>query len=113
MKRMRCSKKCSLKAIHPTECWLKALTLALPHSTHLLAILSERTMGSWWVPYEVGNARAQRCDIAHLLLPSIGPIMGPEYLRIYSQPWTPEDLFGWVKDLVPWPDVVVFRCYRE
>jgi hypothetical protein len=40
-----------------------ALVLAIErgvrHSTHLIGLLSPRTMGSWWVPYEIGFARAQ------------------------------------------------------
>jgi hypothetical protein len=52
-------------------------------------------------------------DIAHLLLSAIRPAMVPEYLRIYPVLWNPEDLFGWVKSLVHWPDVVVLRLYRE
>jgi|GEM_PF-4100191 len=92
---------------------VESIDVGLAHSTHVLAVLSERTMGSWWVPYEIGSGRARGCDIAHLLLPSISPEMVPEYLRIYPQLWTSEDLFTWAKELIPWPNTVVHRFYTE
>lgn len=92
---------------------VESIDRGLAHSSHLLAILSSRTMGSWWVPYEIGVARASKIPIAHLLLPSIQPAMVPEYLRLYPQLWTPQDLFGWLRDLVSWPGTVVKRSYHE
>jgi hypothetical protein len=70
-------------------------------------------MGSWWVPYEVGCARARSCGIVHLLLPPIQREMVPEYLRIYPQLWSPSDVFEWVKTLVIWPGTCVRRSYSE
>jgi TIR domain len=92
---------------------VESIDAGVAHSTHLIAVLSERTMGSWWVPYEVGCARARGCEIVHLLLPSIKPEMVPEYLRIYGQLWSPMDVFEWVKTLVIWPETPVHRFYRE
>jgi hypothetical protein len=92
---------------------VESIDRGLAHSSHLLAILSGRTMGSWWVPYEIGVARASKIPIAHLLLPSIKPAMVPEYLRLYPRLWTPEDLFGWLRGFVPWPGTIVNRTYRE
>jgi hypothetical protein len=91
---------------------VESIDRGLAHSSHLLAILSSRTMGSWWVPYEIGVARASKIPIAHLLLPSIKPAMVPEYLRLYPQLWTPQDLFAWLRGFVPWPGAVVNRAYR-
>jgi hypothetical protein len=48
---------------------VESIDRGLAHSSHLLAILSSRTMGSWWVPYEISVARASKIPIAHLLLP--------------------------------------------
>ena len=92
---------------------VESIDAGLAHSSHVLAVLSERTMGSWWVPYEIGSGRARGFDIAHLLLPSIRPEMVPEYLRIYPQLWTSEDLFTWAKELIPWLGTVVHRFYSE
>jgi hypothetical protein len=92
---------------------VEAIDCGLKHSTHLLAILSARTMGSWWVPYEIGAARARGYPIAHLLLPSIKPEMLPEYLRLYPQLWTPEELFAWIKELASWPSGPLLRSHRD
>ena len=92
---------------------VESIDRGIAHSSHLLAVLSNRTMGSWWVPYEIGMARANKIPLAHLLLPSIEPRMVPEYLRLYPQLWTPDDLFEWLRGLVSWPSSVVHRSYRE
>jgi hypothetical protein len=78
---------------------VQAIDEGLRHCNTLLAVLSERTMGSWWVPYEIGAARAQAGGIAHLLLPPLSPQMIPEYLRIYEQLWTAEDVSRWARAL--------------
>ena len=90
-----------------------AIERGLAHSSHLLAVLSRRTMGSWWVPYEIGCARASGKDIRHLLLPTITSEMIPEYLRIYPQLWKAQDLFDWVSAFTPWRGHLVNREYRE
>ncbi|HEX2076349.1 MAG TPA: toll/interleukin-1 receptor domain-containing protein [Longimicrobium sp.] len=92
---------------------VQAIDDGLAHSTHLLAVLSSRTMGSWWVPYEVGAARAMGKDVRHLLLPSLTAEMVPEYLRIYPQFWSARDLFDWISGLSSWREYLVMREYRE
>lgn len=92
---------------------VESIDAGIAHATHLIAVLSDRTMGSWWVPYEIGCARARGCNIVHLLLPSIRPEMVPGYLRIYAQLWSPDDVFEWVKMLVSFPDTPVYRSYGE
>jgi len=101
------------KGMSDDKALVESIDRGINHSTYILAILSERTMGSWWVPYEIGNARAKGCGIAHLLLPSIKPKMVPEYLRIYPQIWTAEELFAWGKKLSIWPGPVVHKSYLE
>lgn len=90
-----------------------AIDDGLAHSTHLLAILSRRTMGSWWVPYEIGAARVSGKDVRHLLLPSITPDMVPQYLRIYPQFWKALDIFEWVATLTPWLRYLVNQQHQE
>lgn len=41
-----------------------AIEAGIRASTHLLALLTKDTRGSWWVPYEVGQARALDCQFA-------------------------------------------------
>jgi len=90
-----------------------AIERGLAHSTHLLAVLSRRTMGSWWVPFEIGTARATGKDVRHLLLSSITTDMVPEYLRVYPQLWTADDLFSWVSALTPWREHLVEEQYSD
>ena len=74
---------------------VESIDQGLAHSTHLLAILSDRTMGSWWVSYEVGSARARgfasRTSAAH-----DSPRHGAGVPPIYDQLWTLEDLLSWL-----------------
>jgi hypothetical protein len=44
------------------------IEVGIASSTHLLGILSNRTRGSWWVPFEFGAGRQQRK--AHRTTPS-------------------------------------------
>lgn len=47
--------------------------------THLLAVISDNTRGSWWVPYEVGVARNRPVPCGLTLLSTVKDL--PEYLR--------------------------------
>ncbi|ESS73484.1 TIR-like domain-containing protein [Methyloglobulus morosus KoM1] len=92
---------------------VESIDKGLAHSTQLLAVLSARTMGSWWVPYEIGCSRTQKAGIVYLMLPSLKPEMLPEYLRICLNLWTPEALFDWAKQFTRWPDKVIERYFSE
>lgn len=48
--------------------------------THLMAVVSETTKNSWWVPFEVGLATAEDKRISTLTLTQIGL---PGYLNIW------------------------------
>jgi TIR domain len=85
----------------------------LNHATHLLGVLSRRTMGSWWVPYEIGGTRARGYPMAYLVLPSITADMLPEYVRICPNLWTPQQLFEWASPLANWPGSAVNDSYRD
>lgn len=101
-------------AAHPdVQGIVDSIEAGLAHSTHLLAVLSEKTMGSWWVPFEIGSARARRAALAFLALPPITPEMLPEYMRICTILWTPDELFGWASPLVSWPGGAIGRSYSE
>lgn len=49
-------------------------------STHLMCIVSERTVKSWWVPYEIGFGKKSKKGISTLTHKNIVTI--PEYLQI-------------------------------
>ena len=60
-----------------------AIERGVRHSTHLLGLLSPRTMGSWWVPYEIGFARAQSKGAIFVALELDRDLASvPEYARI-------------------------------
>lgn len=49
-------------------------------STHAMCLVSEKTINSWWVPYELGYAKKSGKKISSLKLK--GNIYLPEFLRI-------------------------------
>jgi hypothetical protein len=60
-----------------------AIERGVRHSTHLVGLLSPRTMGSWWVPYEIGFARAQSKEAIFVGLELEEDLASiPEYARI-------------------------------
>ena len=60
-----------------------AIERGVRHSTHLIGLLSPRTMGSWWVPYEIGFARAQSKGAIFVALELHDDLASvPEYARV-------------------------------
>lgn len=49
-------------------------------STHLLTLIGEHTKHSWWVPFELGTARATNKQIGTLILSEVEYV--PSFLRI-------------------------------
>src|SRR5581483_10615215 len=45
----------------------EAVEWGLTNCTHLLAVISPRTKGSWWVPFEVGSARGRQRPLAFFI----------------------------------------------
>ncbi|MCK6565115.1 MAG: toll/interleukin-1 receptor domain-containing protein [Dehalococcoidia bacterium] len=45
----------------------EAIERGIQNSSHLLALLTPRTKGSWWVPYEIGAARAYSRSLVFLI----------------------------------------------
>jgi hypothetical protein len=72
------------------------LTDALYRCTHLLAIISGNTQGSWWVPFEIGMATARGYPIATYLLEDV---VTPEYLRPWPYLRSSDDLELYVQEL--------------
>lgn len=59
---------------------VKYIEKALDRSTHLLCLISDQTRTSWWVPYEIGIAKANFKNIASLKLKNITDV--PSFLKI-------------------------------
>ncbi len=58
----------------------KAIVSALQKSTHLLALVSQSTVVSWWVPFEIGVATERQRRIATYRLDNT---VLPDYLKIW------------------------------
>ncbi|BAQ14690.1 hypothetical protein CBB2_2580 [Clostridium botulinum] len=61
-----------------TECIQKGLK----SSTHIMCILSEDTVNSWWVPYEIGYGEKIPIEISSLKLAELEEKEIPAFLRI-------------------------------
>jgi hypothetical protein len=64
----------SMKADNITE----VITRNIKKSTHLIAVISDITQQSWWVPFEIGEATIAEKRIATY---HIGSVKLPEYLE--------------------------------
>jgi hypothetical protein len=69
---------------------------ALYRCTHLLAVVSKATRGSWWVPFEIGLATERAYPIATYLLEDVDT---PEYLRPWPYLRTQGDLDLYIEHL--------------
>jgi hypothetical protein len=58
----------------------KFIDLGITNSTHLLAIVSEKTKTSWWVSYEVGFGKRNGNGLATLKLKDVTDL--PSFLKI-------------------------------
>lgn len=57
--------------------------------SHLIAVVSENTEGSWWVPFEIGEATIIDNRIATF---QVGYVTLPEYLKKWPKMTTMEHL---------------------
>jgi TIR domain len=64
-------------------------------STHVLAVISNKTKESWWVPFEVGSARRKACHIAYLALEDVQSL--PSYLKVATQIKSDSGVANWIK----------------
>lgn len=75
------------------------IDFGLSACTHLLAVVSDNTRGSWWVPYEFGVARNRPVPCGLTLLQNVKDL--PEYLQTAH---TVQDVYGlvnWAKTTLP------------
>jgi hypothetical protein len=63
-----------------TEDITEVITRNISESTHLMAIVSERTAQSWWVPFEIGEATISNRRICSFKT-------GPTELPLYLDKW--------------------------
>ncbi|WP_339448546.1 toll/interleukin-1 receptor domain-containing protein [Pseudomonas sp. EA_5y_Pfl2_R50] len=65
------------------------ITRNITECTHLLAVVSERTASSWWVPFEIGEATISNRRICSF---KTGPAELPLYLDKWPKLSTDKDL---------------------
>jgi hypothetical protein len=75
---------------------VQSIDKAIDLSTHLIGIISNRTKGSWWVPYEIGGSRRAQLSIALLMLEEVSEL--PSYLRIARLLRDSDDLTKWATE---------------
>ena len=78
---------------------VKHIQEALKYSTHLMALISDNTKESWWVPYEIGYAKHAEKKIASLRLKK--NLDGfPDYLKIEPCLDNVDDLKQYIKNAI-------------
>lgn len=74
-----------------------AIEEGLNASSHLLALITTNTKGSWWVPFEIGVCRSRRKPLAFLLHKDVRDI--PSYFAVGTGLLNKYDLYDWASDL--------------
>lgn len=75
----------------------KAIERGLNNSTHLLALITPRTKGSWWVPFEIGSCRGRSKPLAFLLHKDVSEL--PSYFKLGEGLKDKYSLLGWARKL--------------
>jgi TIR domain len=73
---------------------VKCIEDGLNHSTHLLGLITPRTVSSWWVPYEIGGAAGRRHPCGHFIDPALATL--PSYIKAAEILLDQHDLATWV-----------------
>ncbi|MFH1170985.1 MAG: toll/interleukin-1 receptor domain-containing protein [bacterium] len=66
----------------------------LASCSHLLGIISNNTKKSWWVPWEMGNAKARTMQMSYLIREDVLEL--PAYMKIVRPLLGTDDLVSWV-----------------
>ena len=81
----------------------ESIEAGIVNSTHLLALISQKTETSWWVPYEVSAARARKKELAFLCHKDVKSL--PSYF-IYGQALADQEkLCAWAERLSRSPQI--------
>lgn len=75
----------------------------LKNSSATLVLISPNSLESKWVPYELGWASRQGCDLALSVLKSVDLGRVPEFYSIVPQLLNEADLRRWVSEQSPQP----------
>lgn len=75
----------------------EAIESGLSNCTHLLALISPKTKGSWWVPYEIGSARGRSKPLAFFVHKDVSEL--PAYLTFGKRILDQVDFYSWAKEV--------------
>ncbi len=81
-----------------------AIERGLGNSTHLLALITPRTKGSWWVPFEIGSSRGRSKPLAFLVHKDVQD--SPSYFKLGRALKDKTDLLVWARKLSRKQDTV-------
>jgi hypothetical protein len=76
---------------------VQCIDAGLARCTHLLGLITSRTRGSWWVPYEIGATRAHNRRCAFVIHPDVESL--PAYVRVAEVLLDRSALADWVPSL--------------
>lgn len=75
----------------------EAIEMGLSNCTHLLALISDATRNSWWVPYEIGSVRGRSKPLAFFVHKDVRNL--PEYLVFGQKILDQYDFYAWAKEI--------------
>jgi TIR domain len=75
----------------------EAIEWGLSNCTHLLALISPRTKGSWWVPYEIGSVRGRSKQLALFVHKDVSDL--PAYLTFGKKILDQIDFYAWATEV--------------
>jgi len=75
----------------------EAVEWGLSNCTHLLALISPKTRGSWWVPFEVGSARGRAKPLIFFVHKDV--IELPAWLTLGKRILNQGDFYIWATEI--------------
>ena len=76
-----------------------AIERGVKHTTALLALVSSRTVGSWWVPYEIGFSRSAGKSSSFVVIGTPGQVALPSYSQVAATYSSVDELARWASSL--------------
>ena len=75
----------------------EAIEWGLSNCTHLLAVISPKTKGSWWVPFEIGSARGRSKALVFFVHKDVSEL--PAYLTFGRKILDQSDFYKWAREI--------------
>jgi hypothetical protein len=75
----------------------EAVEWGLSNCTHLLALISLKTKGSWWVPFEIGSVRGRSKPLAFFVHKDVSEL--PAYLTLGRKILDQSDFYKWANEI--------------